>query len=27
MKNKKCHLSVSDEKMNVIAFVTIEEDD
>ena len=27
MKNKKLHLSVSDEKMNVIAFVTIEEDD
>ena len=27
MKNKKLHLSVSDEKMNVIAFVTIEEDE
>jgi len=27
MKNKTLHLSVSDEKMNVIAFVTIEEDE
>ena len=27
MKNKTLHLSVSDEKINVIAFVTIEEDE